>query len=76
MYDQKFVMNECTQKNCRTKIKGTLSPALLQKFKISKTNFTATETYKYWPGFDKNYNASVMKLKKVLSLWYHQELTI
>ena len=26
--------------------------------------------------FDKNYNASVMKLKKVLSLWYHQELKI
>ena len=34
------------------------------------------ETYKYFSSFDKNYNASVMKLKKALSLWYHQELKI
>ena len=34
------------------------------------------ETYKYWSSFDKNYSASVMKLKKVLLLWYRQELKI
>ena len=37
---------------------------------------TATETYKYRSSFDKSYNASVMKVKKVLSLWYRQELKI
>ena len=46
-------------------LKGALSQALLQKIKISKTHFAATETYKYWSSFD---NASVIKLKKVLSL--------
>ena len=34
------------------------------------------ETYKYWSNFEKNYNASVLKLKKVLSMLYHQELKI
>ena len=43
---------------------GTLSRASFQKFKISKTHLTATKTYKYWSSFDKNYNVSVMKLKK------------
>ena len=49
--------------------KGTLSRALLQKFKISKKHFTAKETYKYWSSFDKNYNAIEWSWKK-----YHQEL--
>ena len=44
--------------------KGTLSQASLQKLKSAKTHFTAMETYKYWPSLDKNYNASIMKLKK------------
>ena len=34
------------------------------EFKSAKTHFTAAETSKYWSSFDKNYNASVMKLKK------------
>ena len=57
-------------------IKGALSRASFQKLNRAKTHFMATKTYKYWSSFDKNYNASVMKLKKVLSLWYHQELKI
>ena len=44
-------------------IKGTLSRASVQKCRISKTHFTATETYKYWSSFEKIYNASVIKLK-------------
>ena len=28
------------------------------------THFTATETYKYWSSFEKNYNASVKKLNE------------
>ena len=48
----------------RISLKGTLSLASLQKFKISKTHFTETETYKLWFSFDKNHNVSVMKLKK------------
>ena len=50
--------------------------SMASKIQSVKTHFTATETYKYWSGFDKNYNASVMKLKKVVSLWFHQELKI
>ena len=45
-------------------VKGTLSRASLQIFKNAKTHFTATETYEYCSSFVKNYNASVMKLKK------------
>ena len=43
---------------------GPLKGALSRVDKSAKTHFRATETYKYWSSFDKNYNASVMKLKK------------
>ena len=57
-------------------LKRTLSRASLHKFKSAKIHFRATKTYKYWSSFDRNYNASVMKLKKALSLRYHMELKI
>ena len=56
-------------------LKGHCHGLTCAEFKSAQTH-AATETYKYWSSFDKNYNASVMKLKKVLSLWYHQELKI
>ena len=49
---------------CALEFKGYCHGLTCAEFKNAKTNFTATETYKYWSSFDKNYNASVMKLKK------------
>ena len=45
-------------------LKGHCQGLTCAEFKSAKTHLTATETYKYWSSFDKNYNASVMKLKK------------
>ena len=47
-------------------LKGHCHGLICAEFKSAKTHFTAMETYKYWSSFDKNYNASVMKLKKML----------
>ena len=52
----------CTPGTCT--IKKTLSRASLQKIKSAKHILQQWKTYKYWSSFDKNYNASVMKLKK------------
>ena len=46
--------------------RDTVTSASLQKFKGAKTHFTAMETYEYWSSFVKNYNACVMKLKKLI----------
>ena len=45
-------------------IKGTLSRASLQKFKISKRTLRQRKPTNTGPVLTKNYNTSVMKLKK------------
>ena len=52
------------RKFIRLHLKGHCHGLTCTEFKRAKTHFAATETYKYWSSFDKNYNASVMKLKK------------
>ena len=50
--------------NLKKSLKGHCHGLTCAEFKSAKTHFTATKTYKYWSSFDKNDNASVMKLKK------------
>ena len=60
--------NHCSLKSSDLLLKGHCHGLTCVEFKSAKTHFTATETYKYWSSFDKNYNASLMKLKKLSSI--------
>ena len=45
-------------------LKGHCHGLTCAEFESAKTHFTATETYKYRSSFDKNYDTSVIRLKK------------